>query len=71
MRPEEPYAPARLLELRVQVAHHRDEGACAAICSNDGCAVGATQRIFGMLVDRAREEASMQVEEIYSSRRKK
>jgi hypothetical protein len=59
MRPEEPYTLARLLELRIQIAHHRDEGACAAVCSNDGCAVRATQRIFGMLVDRARKEASM------------
>ena len=52
---------AGLLELAMQVPHERDERACAAIRRDDGGAIGASQRVLGVVAYGASKEAAVEV----------
>lgn len=62
MRPEEPHALCELLQLRMDVAHERDERACAAVRRNERPAVRAPERVPRVVADGPREEAAMHVQ---------
>jgi hypothetical protein len=52
---------AGFLELAMQVPHERDERACATIRRDDGGAIGASQRVLGVVAYGASKEAAVEV----------